>query len=233
MSQTDERPRPTARKRGRPVGSDSVETRNRILRAARRVINERGYPAATFQAIAVEADLSRPTLHYYFSSREEIYEALVVESREVMSACIARAGRPGSLAEALTALVGALVEADRADHSQVAFLISSRLEASRNSALGYERGGALPTYVADLVCDAVARGELPADTDAAPIVDLMHSILWGMGLCAGFARTGGVELSAVTAALARVLSHGLVGAGGVDAARDTSRDTPSGVGGRS
>ena len=52
MSSTDARSRTVARRRGRPVGSDSVETRHRILRAARQVINERGFPAATFQAIA-------------------------------------------------------------------------------------------------------------------------------------------------------------------------------------
>jgi AcrR family transcriptional regulator len=33
-------------------------------RAAREVINERGYEAANFQAIASRAGLSRPTMHY-------------------------------------------------------------------------------------------------------------------------------------------------------------------------
>jgi hypothetical protein len=48
------------RKRGRPVGADSAGTRIRILDAARNVIVRRGYQAATFQAIAMEAGLTRP-----------------------------------------------------------------------------------------------------------------------------------------------------------------------------
>jgi len=48
----DAGPEPAGRGRGRPVGADSAETRARILRAAREVINERGYEAANFQAIA-------------------------------------------------------------------------------------------------------------------------------------------------------------------------------------
>jgi AcrR family transcriptional regulator len=236
MSQTDELPRSTARRRGRPVGSDSGETRNRILRAARRVINQRGYPAATFQAIAVEADLSRPTLHYYFSSREEIYDALIDEATGVMADCIARAGRGESLAASMTALVDAIVGGDDVDRTQLAFLISARLEASRNPELGYERGGALSAHLTSLVDDAVGRGELAADHGTGPIVDVLHSILWGMGLCAGVRES--VDVGAVTARLATVLTHGLpvvedVTGTSEEDVRDTYRDTPSGVGGRS
>ena len=54
------------------MGADSAETRSRILRPARDVINEHGYEAANFQAIASRAGLSRPTMHYYFHTREAI-----------------------------------------------------------------------------------------------------------------------------------------------------------------
>jgi hypothetical protein len=42
---------PAGRGRGRPVGADSVETRSRILRAARDLIHERDYEAANFMAM--------------------------------------------------------------------------------------------------------------------------------------------------------------------------------------
>src|ERR1700712_3275881 len=121
MAQCDDRPVAVARRRGRPVNSDSAETRNRILKASRQVINERGYQAATFQAIAVAAGLSRPTLHYYFASREEIYQALVAESGAVLAECIATAQRHDTLAEQFSALVAAVHQADFIDRSQVAF----------------------------------------------------------------------------------------------------------------
>ena len=50
----------TARRRpGRPPAAKADETRKRILRAGRIVFSERGYEGATFQAIAVRADLTR------------------------------------------------------------------------------------------------------------------------------------------------------------------------------
>ena len=56
-------------------------------------VNERGYHAATFQAIAMAAGLSRPTLHYYFASREEIYGMLVADASGVIADCIGEAKR--------------------------------------------------------------------------------------------------------------------------------------------
>jgi AcrR family transcriptional regulator len=209
-----------------------VETRIRILKAARTVINQRGYPAATFQAIALEADLSRPTLHYYFSTRDEIYAALVEEAEELVTGWITRAGNCDTLAESLSALVATMYETDRRDRSQVSFLISARLEATRNPELRDDRRDALRCYLMTLVGDAVQRGELPADTCVTPIADMLHSVLWGVGLCAGFPDRG-ATMSAITKQLRILFSHGLLGAPSVATiSDDTCRDTPNAVGGR-
>ena len=98
---------PPGRGRGRPVGSDSAETRARILRAAREVINERGYEAANFQAIASRAGLSRPTMHYYFRTREEMYDCLIAEAYSIVSDCIAQAKREDTLLKQLATFVAA------------------------------------------------------------------------------------------------------------------------------
>jgi AcrR family transcriptional regulator len=201
------------------VGSDSVETRSRILKAARSVINQRGYPAATFQAIALEADLSRPTLHYYFSTRDEIYTALVEEAGELVTGWITRAGSRDTLAESLSALVTAMYETDRRDHSQVSFLISSRLEAIRNPELRQDRHDALRSHLVALVGEAVQRGELPSDTLVAPIADMLNSVLWGVGLCAGFPDRG-ATMSAITKQLRILFSHGLLGAPSIASVSD-------------
>lgn len=200
----------TGRRRGRPVGSDSAETRNRILRAARRVINERGYQAATFQAIAVAAELSRPTLHYYFASREEIFDALLVDASGVMADCIAKAQRHESLVDQLSALVLAIHEVDGRDPSTVAFLVSARLEASRNPELRYDGGADMRGYLATLIEGAVDRGELPEHVSAKSVVDLLHSMMWGMGFYAGFVEDS-TNMHEITKQLGRVFSHGLLG----------------------
>lgn len=210
MPQLNGRGPSTGRRRGRPVGSDSAETRSRILRAARRVINERGYQAATFQAIAVTAELSRPTLHYYFASREEIFDALVAEASGVMTDCIAKAQRYDRLDDQLSALFLAIQEMEVRDPSTVAFLVSARLEASRNPELKYDGGADMQSYLATLVDAAVDRGELSAQISTKSVVDMLHSMLWGIGFYAGFMEdsTGMLE---ITKQLSRVFSHGLLG----------------------
>jgi AcrR family transcriptional regulator len=230
MPQLDAKSLPVARRRrGRPTGSDSAETRNRILRAARQVISERGYHAATFQAIAAAADLSRPTLHYYFDSREQIYAELVDEAGELMAECIDAARRKDTLIEQLGTLVWGMLEVDRLDRSRLAFLVSARLESTRNPLLTLGASSALLSFLESLLADAKSRGELAADTFVTPIADMLHAILWGLGLHAGFIDTP-AGLGSITKQLTRLLAHGLLDTTAESVNRsDTFRDTPRAV----
>lgn len=225
-------PQPLRRRRGRPVGSDSAETRNQILRASRHVINQRGYQAATFQSIAVVAGLSRPTLHYYFASREDIYRALVSEVDVVVADCIATALRHDTMVERLSAFIAAIHEADFRDRSQIAFLITARLESSRNPDLRAYACSDIRDFLTTAVVDATVRGELAADTAVAPVVDMLHAVLWGVGFYAGFVDDS-TDMHPMTRQLDRLFSHGLLVDGEMTAAScDTFHDTPSAVGGR-
>src|ERR1700754_1818434 len=128
-------PSPAGRGRGRPVGADSAETRARILRAARDVINDRGYEAANFQAIASRAGLSRPTMHYYFHTREEIYDCLVAEAYSIVADCIAQAKREDTLLKQMSSFVSAAYESGFADRSMMRFSVTARLEFHRSPSL--------------------------------------------------------------------------------------------------
>ncbi len=224
-----------ARRRGRPVNSDSAETRNRILRASRQVINERGYQAATFQSIAVAAGLSRPTLHYYFASRLEIYQALVAEAGGLIAELMAKAQRPKTLVEQFSALVAAVREAHSRDRSQIAFLVSARLESTRNPELRAYAGIGVQDFLTTLVGDAKARGELSQDTAVAPVVEMLHAMFLGVGFYAGFVDDA-ADVHLITKQLDRVVSHGLFAGGEIGEIEptrcDTNGDTPSTVGGQ-
>jgi len=209
MPQLDRRSLPAGRRRGRPVGSDSAETRNRILQAARQVIIERGYQAATFQAISLAAELSRPTLHYYFANREAIYSTLVTEASTLVTECIAKAKQHETVVAQLSALVAALNEAERRDRSTAAFLVSARLEANRNPELQYDGGAELRAFLTKLIADAGTRGELLEGTDPEPVVDLVQSMLWGIGVYSGFVD-GAADMDLITKQLIRLFSHGLL-----------------------
>src|ERR1043165_4866703 len=98
-----------ARRPGRPVGADAAQTRERILHAAYEVINERGYAAAPFQEIANRSGLSRPTLNYYFASREELYSALLQQAHDVVVSCIRVAKQHEGTLDRLHSYIDALV----------------------------------------------------------------------------------------------------------------------------
>jgi AcrR family transcriptional regulator len=224
-----------ARRRGRPVNADSVETRHRILKASRQVINERGYQAATFQAIAKAAGLSRPTLHYYFDSRAEIYQALQAEASVVIGECIASAQRHHTVGGQFSALVEAIREADFRDRSQIAFLVSASLESTRNPELRPHADTALRKFLTTMVEGAQLRGELSEGVDVRPVAEMLSAMLWGIGFHAGFVDDA-ANMCLMTRRLDRTFGHGLLDGAALspagDDGDDTVGDTSRSVGGR-
>src|ERR1700754_1461407 len=180
-------PSPAGRGRGRPVGADSAETRARILRAAREVITERGYEAANFKAIASRAGLSRPTMHYYFDSREDIHECLVAEAYSIVADCIAQAKCEDTLLKQLTTFVTATHGSGFADRSMLQFIIAARLEFHRSPSLRGSPGPVVPAiqeFYGSMIEDAIARGEIPDDTDPSAVVNMLLAMFLGMGFYA-------------------------------------------------
>jgi AcrR family transcriptional regulator len=62
--------------RGMPP-SKSERTRERIVDATARVLNDRGYAGTRLSDIAALAEVQAPAIYYYFSSREELVEEAV------------------------------------------------------------------------------------------------------------------------------------------------------------
>lgn len=65
---------------GRPKHQpDREATRSRILRAAEAQFAERGHDAARLADIARDAGIRRPSLLYWFPSKQELYDAVISE----------------------------------------------------------------------------------------------------------------------------------------------------------
>jgi AcrR family transcriptional regulator len=208
----DAEPLAGGRGRGRPVGADSAETRARILRAAREVINERGYEAANFQAIASRAGLSRPTMHYYFHTREEIYDCLVAEAYSIVADCIAQAKRQDTLMNKLSTFVTAADRSGFADQSMLRFVITARLESHSSPSLREHPGpvvSAVQAFYASVVDDAMVRGEIPVETDAPAVVNMLLAMFMGMGFFAGFIVDQN-NMAVIAKQLHRLLTQGLL-----------------------
>lgn len=58
----------------------SADVEERILAAARKEFEAKGYAGARMQAIADEADISKASLHYYFRSKDGIFQRIFDEA---------------------------------------------------------------------------------------------------------------------------------------------------------
>jgi len=91
---------------GRPKsGSFSVPTIDRIREAAESAFGERGYVGARLEDIAAVASIRRPSLLYYFSTKEVLYAAVVNRLFDDLRASLTeQIGKEGDFATRLVAL---------------------------------------------------------------------------------------------------------------------------------
>jgi AcrR family transcriptional regulator len=203
---------PVSRGPGRPPAAKAAETRKRILRAAREVFSERGYDAATFQAIAVRADLTRPAINHYFSSKRELYREVTKETNQVVvAASVQRARRETTLLARVSAFINAATQADIENRTAAAFLITVALESQRHPDLGPAEADSIHAtreFLSWAINDAIEGGELAKDIDASALTEMLIAVLLGVGFYAGFIGHR-EQFETVTGQLQRLLASGL------------------------
>jgi TetR/AcrR family transcriptional regulator len=72
------------------------QTKELIMNAAKNIFFKKGNIHATTQDIADEAGVNRALIHYYFSSREQLYEMVLKDASREMSQRMQKAFAPGS-----------------------------------------------------------------------------------------------------------------------------------------
>ena len=175
---------------GRPPAAKSAQTRGRILHAAREVFSEVGYDAATFQEIALRADLTRPAINHYYPSKHSLYQHVVEETNAaVIAAGLEEAERAETFADRIRAFLDSAVRAKDYDRAAAAFLVTSVLESQRHPELSQHDNDSLHNtrkFAAAAVQDGIANGELRADIDAEAATEMLVAAFWGLGFYAGF-----------------------------------------------
>jgi AcrR family transcriptional regulator len=196
------------------------------LRAAREVFSELGYDAATFQAIAIRADLTRPAINHYFASKRLLYREVVEQTNAmVVASGIARAQGQTTLLGRLSAFFAAAMQADSDDRSAAAFLVTSVLEGQRHPELRSDEHDSMRNsraFVSWAVNDAIEKGELTlekgeltlekgeltTDTDVPQLVEMLVAVMWGMGFYAGYVGSHN-ELKSIVDKLELLLANKL------------------------
>jgi TetR/AcrR family transcriptional regulator, repressor for uid operon len=204
---------PTARRRpGRPPAAKADETRQRIIQAARLVFSERGYDGATFQAIAARADLTRPAINHYFSTKRLLYREVLEQTNAlVIGAGIRQAERETTLMARLTAFISAAVRVNSDNPSVSAFLVTGVLESQRHPELSRTENDSVRItreFLTWAVNDAIERREVAADIDASALVETLLVVLCGVGFYAGYISSY-EEILAVSDVLRRLLEGAL------------------------
>jgi AcrR family transcriptional regulator len=200
------------RRPGRPPAATAGAARQRIIRAARLVFSARGYDGATLQDIAARADLSRPAINHYFSSKRALYREVLVETNEcVIGAGVKHADIENSLVARLMAFISAAMRAGSETSAGSAFLVTSLLESQRHPELvGTENDPLwiIREVLTRFVNDAIERGELAADIDASALVEPLLVVGCGVGVYAGYVRTY-PEMVAMTRMLRQLVERAL------------------------
>jgi AcrR family transcriptional regulator len=188
------------------------ETRLRIMEAAFTVFSERGYDGATFQAIAARADLTRPAINHYFSSKQVLCrEVLRAANESILEAVISRAECETTLVARLTALIDAAGKANSTNAAASAFLLTAILESQRHPEWKIVENDSVRItreFLMRGVNDAIERHEVAADIDAPALVETLMVVLCGVGLYAGYLRSYQVT-SAVIDMVQQLLEGGL------------------------
>lgn len=155
------------------------------------MFGELGYDAATFQEIAVRADLTRPAINHYFPSKRELYRQVAEQTNGVLiEAGIAEARRHEGFADRINAFITAAQA--QGDRSAAAFLVTSVLESQRHPELAGGAGDGNDALVSarGFICwalrDAQAAGDLRPDVDIDSVAETVLAMLLGMGFYAGF-----------------------------------------------
>ena len=108
----------------------------------------------------------------------------------VVSVGVQKAFESDTLIGQLSGFVYAATQADARDRSAAAFLVTSVLESQRHPELRQAPKHDAPRNTREFllwaVNGAIERGERQTDANAGALVEMLVSMLWGMGFYAGF-----------------------------------------------
>lgn len=201
-----------SRRPGRPPAAKADETRQRIMQAARLVFSERGYDGATFQAIAARADLTRPAINHYFSSKRVLYREVLDQTNEaIIGTGVKEAGRETTLVAQLTAFISAAVRANSENPAGSALIISGVLESQRHPEWNKTENESVRIareFLTRVTNDAIERGEIAADVEVSALIESLLVIMCGVGLYAGYVESP-QQMLAVTGVLRKLMEGAL------------------------
>lgn len=163
-----------------------VETKVRIIAAARRCFGRSGYDLTTNKDIASEAGVTTGALYHYFDSKPDLFVAVHEQlNARMVEEFSEAAATETTLVGQIRAILNRAVDMNRQDPSLGNFSVIAATELQRHPELaamvpdGPDGPGVVP-LLSRLVRAARRRGELAADVDTTATVNMLAAV--GMGL---------------------------------------------------
>jgi len=164
----------------RVIGEQGERTRVKLLEAARQVFLERGYSATRVDDVTKKAGTSHGAFYLYFANKQDVLEALAVETADHMYALAdelegIEVGEAGY--QQLRAWVGRFVDAYERHSPVVNAWITAEMEDSRFDQLGREVLGQFAGRIAHTIergVDAGLRHPVHPGTAAVALVSMLE-----------------------------------------------------------
>ena len=197
---------------GRPPASSSVETRARILAAARRSFADHGYEATTNRTLAAEIGITPGAIYHYFDSKLDIYRAVLEQvQQQVYDSFEAAEASADDFLGKLQAVYDSAHDLNSADETLARFLGSARIDRLRDPALSEALGSSDTRgegFFEAIVDGGVGSGEVDAvDRDA--IISCIRA--FNVGLTDGLSADASEHRAAVDGFMLVLRGHVLRG----------------------
>jgi AcrR family transcriptional regulator len=164
---------------GRIAGVTPEETRERLLDAAARTFELKGYEGATVAQIAKEAGVSSGAIYAHYSTKAELLVDALRAHRERATAALFTPGRRSNVADLLVALG---VRLGTRDPEAAALLAEALLASRRDAELAQVLAAALgerEELMAALITRGQTAGELTGDV--SPEAAARFALMLGLG----------------------------------------------------
>lgn len=164
---------------GRIAGVSPEETRERLLDAAARVFELKGYEGATVAQIAREAGVSSGAIYAHYASKAELLADALRAHAERATASVLP---PGSSTDAVTLLVALGTRLGTREHEATSLLAEALLASRRDAELAQVLAAALGEREA-LMAGLLARGQAAGELTGAvsPEVAARFSLMLSLG----------------------------------------------------
>jgi outer membrane protein len=146
------------------MGKPSSDPRQRLLDAGLKLFANRGYAGTAVQDITEEAKVTKPTLYYYFESKEGLFQALVDQAMDERLRLMQQAAPPGKpTVDQLTDIISALTDFARRQPDLLRLTFAIAFAADGEYPQGFKKHAKMRAsfeFVSAIIQAGIERGVL-------------------------------------------------------------------------